>query len=115
MNSKRVFCHSPAAIGTGDVIPSETSDELRVTVHNLGNVPLGACTLTLLQDGVVLLSGAIGPIAAPLDLVPRSQTYLVPYLPKEAETVIEVRLETPEDEITTGNNRAVLVLPPAGS
>ncbi|CAN5358938.1 LamG domain-containing protein [soil metagenome] len=90
-------------IGMDDVVRSGRS--IAVTVHSLGSVPAGGGTATLESaDGAVLATAAIPPIAAPVDLTPK--TGVVQLTAPAGATGMRVRIALTggAPEVTLTNN-----------
>ena len=91
-------------IGRDDI--RTTVNGLDVTVHSLGSVSAPAGELQAVDaKGLVLAHVPIPPLAAPLDLLPKTVTL---HLSKTARLIAAVRVALPVDEITTLNNEVRL-------
>ncbi|WP_404478287.1 LamG-like jellyroll fold domain-containing protein [Novosphingobium sp. BL-52-GroH] len=103
--------HRPdLGIGPDDVV--RKGNRLSLTVHSLGSVPAPAGTVTLeTVDGKVLASAPIPPLAAPLDLAPKTARVTLS-VPAGASRILQVRVSTGGPEITRRNDVVVLDVPP---
>jgi hypothetical protein len=90
-------------IGIGREDVSADAGKFEVTVHSLGAVDAPAGTATLVDaKGKALASVAIPPIAAPLDLLPKTVVVELPF--KKGGVQIRVALPANVKEITQLNN-----------
>ena len=82
---------------------------LTIRVHNVGSVGVSGALVTayagLDVTGTAIGSAQTGPIDAPLDLVPRSETVTIPYEPGALPVAVTV-VVAPTAEITHENNVA---------
>jgi len=83
---------------------------VRGTVHNIGSKPVGSFEVALVDDrGAVRSRKALGPLDAPLDLVPRRLAFELDGLPQGAKGwAVVVDPESKVPEIFRGNNRVEL-------
>ena len=83
--------------------------ELTIRVHNVGSAGVSGAHVTVYAGldatGTVIGSADTGPIDAPLDLVPRSETVTIPHEPAVLPAAVTVVVE-PVQEITHENNAA---------
>jgi hypothetical protein len=95
-------------IGTDDVVVKGRS--VSVTVHSLGARDTDGGTATLVDAaGAIVARATIAPLAAPLDLRPRTTSVKLA-IPRSARTPLSVRVALPGDaaEITQANNSVIL-------
>ncbi len=95
-------------IGTDDVVVKGRS--VTVTVHSLGARHTNGGTATLVDAaGAIVARATIAPLAAPLDLRPRTTTVKLS-IPGGARTPVSVHVALPGDaaEITQANNSVTL-------
>ena len=95
-------------IGTDDVVVKGRS--VTVTVHSLGARDTNGGTATLVDAaGAIVARATIAPLAAPLDLRPRTTTVKLS-IPGGARTPVSVHVALPGDatEITQANNSVTL-------
>jgi hypothetical protein len=93
-------------IGRDDVTVAK--GRVEVTVHSLGAVATGGGSVALLgADGAVLATQPLAPMAAPVDLLPRTQVVRFPLRPDLAGKGFALRVALPGDaaEVTKLNNR----------
>lgn len=98
------------AIGPDDVLASTGS--VTVSIHNLGSADVIGCTLEVLDNGTLLNSASLPPIAAPLALTP--QTFVrrlsFPLVAPGTPLTIRVVPAVGTSQITTAND-SVTVIP----
>ncbi len=95
-------------IGSDDIVVKGRS--VTVTVHSLGARDTDGGTATLVDAaGAIVARAAIAPLAAPLDLRPRTTTVKLA-IPGGARTPVSVHVALPGDaaEITQANNSVTL-------
>ena len=98
-------------LGIGGYDLTVTGRRVRVTVHSLGAKDTGGGTASLVApDGRVVASAAVPPLAAPLDLDPRTATVTLSAPAGVAIETLAVTVALPDGapEVTMLNNRVPL-------
>ena len=96
-------------IGRDDV--TVTRGRVEVTVHSLGAVATGGGSVALIgADGAVLATQPLAPMAAPVDLLPRTQVVRFALRPDLAGKGFSLRVALPGDaaEVTKLNNQVTV-------
>ncbi len=97
------------AISADDVV-LQPGGAVQVTVHNVGSAAASGVSLELYQNGVMLASGSVPAIEAPLDLTARSVTVSLSCTPSDAP--LTVVLQSTAEEVTQVNNQVIVTPKP---
>jgi hypothetical protein len=94
-------------LGVGPEDIQVNGREVRVRIHNLGSVPSPSTTVALRnRDGVVIATGKVPSIPAPVDLLPKT-TEAIMRVPEGTEPIsgtVEIDPDRQINEITRLNN-----------
>jgi hypothetical protein len=91
---------------TSDDIKRE-GDNLHVTIHNIGGIDAKEVTVALKdKSGKILATQVLAQLAAPLDLIPKTATVVLPYSPQATQVILDP--QNALTEITKVNNQVTL-------
>ncbi|TDE15214.1 hypothetical protein [Dyadobacter psychrotolerans] len=101
------------AIARADIVVSESDQtigdqQVRYTVHNIGNAPSAPAMVYLITNGLPADSCRLEAIQAPNDLVARSRTSVFRFTPKPGSYQITIQVKYAQQEVNSYNNTAAV-------